>query len=191
MKWIFGAAVLSLVLVGCGESKKEVRPHLAPVEPGAIGSRIGCDEGCDKLNKFERWQPYLSKAVEVHRRQPKCKRVEYVSVSLDSDPNNPVFWVMCKNDKGQSYNTFYKKADIDSQSVARSDDVTKAYAIEACRKELPRYFSGYFDGAVTKTGFYVAANGRAQVTYDLVIAGQARAGRCLVDHEFVEFTVVK
>lgn len=187
MKWIFCTLLAAIALAGCSEAKE----HLAPIEDGAIPDRIGCEEGCDKLNKFTAWQPYLSKVAEVQRKQPKCKRVEYVSVDHESDPQNPEFWVTCKNEKGQSYNTFYKKAQVDSQSVARSDDVTKSYALEVCRKELPRYFPGYFDGAVTKTGFYVAANGRAQVTYDLVIGGKQRAGRCLVDHEFVEFTVAK
>ncbi len=190
MKWIFLALASLSMLSGCGDPKP-AKPHLAPIEPGAIGDRIGCDEGCTNLNKFEKWQPYLAKAAEVQRRQTKCKSVEYVSVSQESDPDNPEFWVMCKNDKGQSYNTFYKKAQIDSQAVARSDDVSRSFAMDACGKELPRYFAGYFEGAVTKTGFYVAPNGRAQVTYDLVIAGQPRSGRCLVDHEFVEFTVVK
>ncbi len=186
MKRILLSLVALFLISGCSESNA----HQAPIEDGAIPDRIGCEVGCDKLNKFERWQPYLAKAVEVQRRQEKCKKVEYASVDHESDPNNPTFWVMCANAQGNSYNTFYSKAQIDAQAVARGDDVSKSYAFSVCEKELPRYFPGYFKGAVTKTGFYVAPNGRAQVFYDLTIAGQARKARCLVDHEFVEFTVV-
>jgi|GEM_PF-1720827 len=165
--------------------------HLAPIESGAIPDRIGCDEGCDRLNQFEQWQPYLSKVVEVHRRQEKCKKVVYVGVSHESPVSNPTFFVMCENEKGQSYNTEYTKAEVEAGQVARGDDVTQRYALERCNKELPRYFPGYFEGAVTKRGFSVAANGRARVTYDLRIAGIERLANCLVGHDFVEFTVVK
>lgn len=165
--------------------------HLAPIEPGAVPDRIGCAEGCDNLNRFEKWQPYMSKAVEVHRRQEKCKAVEYVSVDQQSSPESPTFWVMCRNDKGQSYNTYYTKAQIDAGVADSGADVDQGYALRVCEKELPRYFAGYFAGAVTEKSFYVAPNGRARVTYDLVINGKPRVGSCLVGHDFVEFTVVK
>lgn len=198
VRWIAVYAAFAAVVVAVAAYKEFRDPgtvvsqqHVAPIESGAIPDRIGCDNGCSNLNKFEGWQPYLERVAEVHRRQEKCKLVEDVGVDQFSDPANPVFIVMCKDDKGRSYNTEYSKSQIQSKSVARSDDVTRAYAMEICSKELPRYFSGYFDGAVTGTGFYVAPNGRAQVTYDLLIAGQRRSGRCLVGHDFVEFTVAK
>jgi len=194
---VFGLIVVSLTIyknflepAGVKLPVPAKEPYLAPIGEGAIPARIGCDEGCDRLNLFERWQPYLHKVVEVHRRQEKCRKVEYVSVSNESSPDDPVFFVMCEDAKGRAYNTEYKRSDVEAGLVARGDDVSQRYALSACEKELPRYFSGYFKGAVTKTGFYVAPNGRAQVFYDLVIAGQPRSGRCLVGHDFVEFTVV-
>jgi len=179
--------VFCFFVSSCGDSK----PHLAPIEPGAVPGRIGCDEGCNKLNLFENWQPYLNKVVEVHRRQEKCKKVEYISVSLDSSPSDPVFVVGCENAKGDLYNTEYTVAQVEKGSVARSDDVSQSYALKMCGQQLPRYFPAYFDGAITHTGYAVSANGRARVTYDLVIAGSERMANCLVGHDFVEFTVVK
>lgn len=170
---------------------RQADEHLAAIEDGAVPAKIGCDVGCDKLNRFERWQPYLAKVAELHRRQQKCKAIEYVTVDLESSPNNPSFVVMCRNEQGQSYNSFYSKQEVDASQVARSDDVSETVAFSKCDQELPRYFPGYFDGAVTKRGFYVAPNGSVRVTYDLVIAGHQRMANCLVDHKFVEFTVVK
>lgn len=165
--------------------------HLAPIETGAIPSRIGCDDGCDRLNLFEQWQPYLTKVAELQRRQDKCAKVVYVGVDHSSSVTHPTFFVTCENARRQVYNTEYTKAEVDAGSPARSDDVTQRYAFDVCDKELPRYFAGYFDGAITRRGFFVAANGRARVTYDLRIGGAERRAACLVDHTFVEFTVVQ
>lgn len=184
-------AVMTFIQMKGGKGTGAVTQHLAPVESGAIPDRIGCAEGCDNLNRFEKWQPYMSKAVEVHRRQVKCKAVEYVSVDQQSSPDDPTFFVMCRNDKGQSYNTYYTKAQVDAGVADSGADVEQGYALRVCEKELPRYFAGYFSGAVTDKSFYVSANGRARVTYDLVIDGKPRVGSCLVGHDFVEFTVVK
>lgn len=178
--------VALVILAGCTEQK----PHMAPVEPGAVPARIGCDEGCDRLNLFEKWQPYLSKVVDIHRRQDKCRKVEYVSVSHESDPQSPIFFVSCENAKGDLYNTFYTKTQVDAQVVARSDDVSKKYAYSKCDAELNKHFSKPSQSNV-RHGFFMAANGRARVVYDLTVDGRERMANCLVDHDFVEFTVVK
>lgn len=189
---LLAIAVAGVVFgIGRGEKPNDASGYLAPIAEGAIPLRVGCDVGCDKLNQFERWQPYLARVAELHRKQPKCKMIEYVSVDLDSSPSDPSFFVTCKNQKDQSYNSFYTRQQVDASQVARSDDVSESMAFSKCAEELPRYFPGYFDGAVTKRDFYVAPNGRARVTFDLVIAGRQRMASCLVDHTFVEFTVVK
>ncbi|WP_462383388.1 hypothetical protein [Pseudomonas sp. Marseille-QA0892] len=190
-----GLAVFLVVIVKACSSNSEpahtAAPYKAPIEAGAIPSRIGCDEGCDKLNKFEQWQPYLSKVAELHREQRKCKKVVYVSVDHESNPSDPEFFVMCENEKGQSYNTFYTRSQVESSQVASSEDVSRSTAFAKCDAELPAYFPNYSKDTPTSRGFYVAPNGVARVTYDLVISGRNRKANCLVGHDFLEFTVVQ
>ncbi len=194
--WIV-ISIAVLVILGMWRTTSDKRAisapaaeYLAPISAGAIPSRIGCDVGCDKLNSFEKWQPFLADVVEVHRRQEKCRKVEYVSVSNESDPQNPVFFVGCENANGDLYNTDYTKAQVDSKLIARSDDVSKKDAYSKCDAELYKHFSRQRQSNV-RHGFFVSANGRARVVYDLTVDGNERMANCLVGHDFVEFTIVK
>jgi len=114
-----GAVMLASHLVS---KYNERENHLAPISENAIPDRIGCDVGCEKLNKFSGWQPYLSRVVEVVRRDFKCKRVDYVNVANDSViPDNPEFFVVCDaqysepGKDGKTYTKSFFRKSIDIQ----------------------------------------------------------------------------
>lgn len=88
-------------LARCGQDTASTANHIAPIAAGAIPEQIGgCDKGCEKSNRFLQWQSYLAPLVEIHRKQSKCASVEWVTVDIDSDPDNPQFYVTCKKTWG-------------------------------------------------------------------------------------------
>lgn len=162
---------ISALLAGCGqESKPSATPHLAPVTVGAIPEKIGgCGEGCEKLDKFAKWQPLLAPLVEMHRKQDKCTSVEYAMPDIASDPADPKFYVQCKDVKtGQLYNTYYMRAQIEAGKPATSEPVTRAHAETLCSGQLAEKLPG---ATVSNKGFYESPNGSVRLTYDLKVNG--------------------
>lgn len=152
-------------LARCGQDTASTANHIAPIAAGAIPEQIGgCDKGCEKSNRFLQWQSYLAPLVEIHRKQSKCASVEWVTVDIDSDPDNPQFYVTCKNNLGHLYNTFYSKSQIDAGKTASSEPVSRAKAVEVCKRELMKLFP---ENRIVGQEFYVAPNGSARVTYDI------------------------
>lgn len=116
-KWVIVPIAVLLLLSGMGANKYfQIKNHVAPLADGAIPERIGCDDGCDLLNRYEGWQPYLVRVAEVARRDYSCKRVDYVSVSTESVLlDNPKFFVVCDGLNGETYTTQHFKKVVDIQ----------------------------------------------------------------------------
>lgn len=103
------------VLISPPQTSHAAAPRLAPIEEGAISRRIGCDNGCERSNAYERFSPYLAWAAERERRDPNCLAVETVSLSLSkSTQSEPVFFVTCRgNVIGGAFNTWHTKTELD------------------------------------------------------------------------------
>jgi hypothetical protein len=114
--WLIVVPILAIVFIGAFVFKRtvDVETHIAPIMDGAIPDRIGCDIGCDFLNNFHGWQPYLVRVAEVARRDFSCKRVEYVNISeQDSLVESPRFFVLCAGANGEAHRIRLSKSTVD------------------------------------------------------------------------------
>jgi hypothetical protein len=188
---LIGISFYVLVAVDSGGAAKSQQEHIAPIAAGAIPERIGCEEGCDESNKYERWHPYLRKVAEIHRRNEKCQEVEYVSVSTtDGTPDNPVFFVMCADKNDKQFNSFYTKSEVDSGRVKKVINVTNASAYSRCREALDKRFPRVGQGKFAQ-GIHIYPDGNARVMYDFAFDGVTHQVNCYASHSSVDFEVIR
>jgi hypothetical protein len=106
----------------------------APFEKGALPAKIYVDA-------YKKYEPLLERAMHIQAESPGCAKVVMGDVSASkSTPDNPVFFVMCENRSGATFNTWYTPEDIESAApkVARhlGSDAVRQKCVAAIKRKL-------------------------------------------------------